>query len=133
MTTTAPALVRGTAVFIAQCPRPDCPTQHRLTLPTRNRRPVMTTPLGLAWVTLMPSTQLRTAEPGTQDNARYLGLVALGLVCDTHGSILWLREATGHLRPNTRCDARCWQARHRVCACQCGGARHGEALDTRQA
>lgn len=133
-TTTAAALPRGTAVYVARCARRACPTQVRMTLPTRSGRPVMATPLGLAWLPLMPlGDKVRTAAPGTQDAARLAGLLALGLVCNTHDTSLWLREASGVLRPDTACDARCWRARHRVCACSCAGRMHGSALDTRPA
>ena len=131
---TAPTLVRSSAVYVARCAKPGCPTQVRVTLSTQGGRPVMGSPLGNCWVPLMPATkQLRNAAADTHDWAWNLGMRNLGLFCETHDTLLWLREATGTLRPDTKCDSRCWTARHRVCVCQCGGRRHGEARDTLRA
>ena len=129
-TATAAQQLRGHAVFVARCHHRDCTTQVRVTLGTRVSRPVMPTPLGLAFVPTMPVPALALADPGTQDWARAEGMYALGFVCTVHGTFLIVRQATGSLRPENDCDARCWQARHRACACSCGGARHGEARDT---
>jgi hypothetical protein len=73
------------------------------------------------------------AAAGTRDHARWVALLTHELICREHALLMTVSEVRGVHKPAVTCNATCWNARRRQCACSCAGRMHGSGHDTRPA